>query len=185
MPVYSAVRVDGKRLMKEARAGRDVTPPSRRVECYSLEIADINAASSQVTVRMHCSKGYYVRAFARDLGRRLGVGAHLRELRRTRSGPFSVNMAVEPDDVTIEDSVALSRALADMPVVRLSEGDSEHVRHGRRIRASESSPNALVTDPNGIPIAVVARTDDNQWRVERGLRWTQNAENKELNDVAN
>ena len=170
-PVYSAIRVKGKRLMNEARAGREVTPPVRQVECFSLEVLDVNTELGQVTVQLHCSKGYYVRAFARDLGRRLNVGAHLVELRRIRSGPFSIDLAVSPEDASLTACVELGRALEEVPVVCLDDEQVTHIRHGRRIKASGSSEVAMLTDSANRPVAVAVRTDDQQWRVERGLNW--------------
>ena len=175
-PVYSAVRVDGKRLMNEARAGRDVTPPVRRVECFSLDVLDFDQSTCQATIKLHCAKGYYVRAFARDLGRKLGVGAHLVELRRTRSGPFSLDFARTPEDVAPEDSVSLNDVLEEIPVVRLDANAVEHIKHGRRISASENAPFALLTDCDDRPLAMAALTTEGQWRVERGLNWTRSAQ---------
>ena len=174
-PVFSAVRVYGKRLMNEARAGRDVTPPVRRVECFALDVLDFDQSTCQATIKLHCAKGYYVRAFARDLGRKLGVGAHLVELRRTRSGPFSLDFARTPENVAPGDSVSLNEVLEEIPMVQLDAQAVEHIKHGRRIAASENAEFALLTDRDDRPLAMAALTPDGQWRVERGLNWTRSA----------
>jgi len=87
-PMYSAVKVDGERLYKKARRGETVDRPPRQVRVDRFELTDWNPP--EVSVRIECSKGTYVRALARDLGEELGVGAHLTALRRTAIGSFSV-----------------------------------------------------------------------------------------------
>ncbi len=87
--MYSAVRMDGERLYEKARRGETVDRPPRQVRVDRFEL--IKWASPDLTVRIECSKGTYVRALARDLGEKLGVGAHLTALRRTDIGTFSVD----------------------------------------------------------------------------------------------
>jgi tRNA pseudouridine55 synthase len=87
-PMYSAVKVDGERLYKKARRGETVDRPPRQVRVGRFELTDWSPP--EVSVRIECSKGTYVRALARDLGEELGVGAHLTALRRTAIGSFSV-----------------------------------------------------------------------------------------------
>ena len=87
-PMYSAVKVDGERLYKKARRGETVDRPPRQVRVDRFELTDWSPP--EVSVRIECSKGTYVRALARDLGEALGVGAHLTALRRTAIGSFLV-----------------------------------------------------------------------------------------------
>ena len=97
-PMYSAVRVDGRRLHEAARAGEEVERAPRRVVVHALDAHGLRArrrptacARARVTVR--CGKGTYVRTLAADLGTALGVPAHLAALRRTEAGPFSLGQA--------------------------------------------------------------------------------------------
>ncbi len=87
-PMYSAVRVEGERLYEKARRGETVERPPRQVHIDRFELIDWSPP--EVSVRIECSKGTYIRALARDLGEKLGVGAHLTVLRRTAIGAFSV-----------------------------------------------------------------------------------------------
>ncbi len=91
VPAYSAVKVGGKRLYEQARAGKEVKRPSRRVQLYALEL--LGRDGPDVAFRVHCSKGTYIRSLVHDFGQALGCGAHLIELRRTRSGPYCVQQA--------------------------------------------------------------------------------------------
>ncbi|MFB6272488.1 MAG: tRNA pseudouridine(55) synthase TruB [Salinibacter sp.] len=86
-PMYSAVRVDRERLYEKARRDETVDRPPRQVHVDRLELTDWNAPD--VSVRIECSRGTYVRALARDIGEKLGVGAHLTGLRRTAIGHFT------------------------------------------------------------------------------------------------
>jgi tRNA pseudouridine55 synthase len=80
--------VDGERLYKKARRGETVERPPRQVRVDRFEVTDWSPP--EVSVRIECSKGTYIRALARDLGEELEVGAHLTALRRTGIGPFTV-----------------------------------------------------------------------------------------------
>jgi tRNA pseudouridine55 synthase len=90
-PMYSAVKVDGERLYEKARRGETVDRPPRQVTIYDLEFTDRDGPD--VSFRVECSKGTYVRSLARDVGAELGVGAHLTALRRLAIGPFHVDDA--------------------------------------------------------------------------------------------
>lgn len=94
-PVYSAVKVDGKPLYVRARAGEAVVAPERIVDVHRFAL--LSRREETLEVEVDCGKGTYIRSLAIDLGRRLGVGAHLTALRRLRSGPFDVADAVTLD----------------------------------------------------------------------------------------
>lgn len=132
-PMYSAVKIGGKRLYELARKGEEVERVARPVTVHSLELRDFNA--TELTVSVACSKGFFVRTLAQELGRALGTGAHLKALRRTKSGPFSLAMAVpldrlnSPADV-LPRLVPMVEALTDLPRVTVSEEDARRVRHG-------------------------------------------------------
>lgn len=132
-PMYSAVKIGGKRLYELARKGEEVERVARPVTVHSLELRDFNA--TELTVSVACSKGFFVRTLAQELGRALGTGAHLKALRRTKSGPFSLAMAVPLDRLTspadvLPRLVPMVEALTDLPRVTVSEEDARRVRHG-------------------------------------------------------
>lgn len=104
-PVFSAVRVGGKRAYEHARAGRETTMPPRQVDVSEFELTRITRTTSalnpghaliEVDFRIVCSKGTYIRSLARDFGLALGSGAHLSALRRTRIGAFRVEDGITP-----------------------------------------------------------------------------------------
>lgn len=92
-PMHSALKRDGQPLYKYARQGIEVERAARSVTIHELEL--VSASPAQATVRVTCSKGTYIRTLAQDIGRRLGCGAHLSALRRTRVGPFDIDDAIE------------------------------------------------------------------------------------------
>jgi tRNA pseudouridine55 synthase len=91
-PLFSALKKEGRRLYKLARSGENVEVEPRRVVIYELEILTVQLP--EVEVRLRCSRGTYVRALARDLGRDLGCGAYLKSLRRTRVGDYTAAQSV-------------------------------------------------------------------------------------------
>jgi tRNA pseudouridine55 synthase len=102
-PPSSAIRYKGKRLYEYAREGIPVEPPSRRVTIYSFELLEFNKAERKGIFRINCSKGTYIRALARDIGERIGTGAYLSKLTRTKVGPFSAEEAFPASELKREN----------------------------------------------------------------------------------
>lgn len=93
-PIFSAIKKDGKRLYEYARSGKNVTIQARQIEIYSFEILFIRMP--EIGFRVNCGKGTYIRSLAHDFGQKLGCGAYLSALRRTKIGEFNVNNALHP-----------------------------------------------------------------------------------------
>jgi len=134
-PAFSAKRVGGRRLYELARRGQPVQPAPVAVHVHSFEV--LEQSGERVDVEVRCSPGTYVRALARDLGQRLGCGAHLVTLRRLRSGEFGLEQAVAWDDLTGpgERVVPMRSLLPGLPAVSVGEQGREDVRHGRALAA--------------------------------------------------
>jgi tRNA pseudouridine55 synthase len=99
-PMYSALKVSGRPLYKLARAGKTVDRKPRPVTIHQLEVLSVDIP--EVSIRVACSKGTYIRTLCVDIGEALGVGAHLRQLCRTRVGPIHVEDSVSPLDMDSE-----------------------------------------------------------------------------------
>ena len=97
-PAFSACKVDGKRAYDLARKGKEVDLKPKILVIDEIEMLDFNPADMQLTIRVVCSKGTYIRALARDIGLALESGAHLTELRRTRVGAVGVQQCMQIDD---------------------------------------------------------------------------------------
>jgi tRNA pseudouridine55 synthase len=108
-PAYSALKHQGKPLYYYARKGIAVTKEARPVEIKVLEridgCEDIHGEGATLGIRVVCSKGTYIRTLAVDIGRQLGCGAHLNQLRRIKSGCFSVDEGLDWDDLGSEDAL--------------------------------------------------------------------------------
>lgn len=158
---FSAIKVDGKRAYDLARSGHDVTLKARDVTVYSMTRHDIRVGPDGIDVDLtiDCSSGTYIRAIARDIGAKMGVGGHLVALRRTVVGPFRVDDAVSSDAISPNNLLGLvDAARAVMPVVELSAVDVDHVRHGRGVDCQgwpESQPVAALDQESGELVAVV------------------------------
>lgn len=160
-PMYSAVKVAGKRLYELARAGEEVERASRQVTVYELVLRDFSATQLKLSVR--CSKGFFVRTLAYDIGRALGCGAHLEALRRTCSGPFTLSQALPLAELprlaqereTLERRLLpLSEALSNLPALRVSAADANRVSHGVPLEAPPMPGRIRVVGPEGALLAV-------------------------------
>ena len=96
-PTYSAVKVDGKRAFDYRRSGKEVVLKAKNIHIDEIEVLNFDTAKMQLTIRVGCGKGTYIRALARDLGRAMDSGAYLTALRRTRVGDVKVEDCVNYD----------------------------------------------------------------------------------------
>lgn len=100
-PEYSACKVDGKRAYELMRNGKDVELKPKTLQIDDIELQDFNEENMQMTIRVVCGKGTYIRALARDIGKALGSGAYLTALRRTRVGDIRVEDCIKMDDFSL------------------------------------------------------------------------------------
>jgi tRNA pseudouridine55 synthase len=98
-PMHSAIKVGGKRAYQFARQGKEIELQPREVDIREFEITSI--ALPEISFRIVCSKGTYIRSIARDFGNALGVGAYLSQLCRTRIGPHLLTDAIAIDDIIV------------------------------------------------------------------------------------
>jgi tRNA pseudouridine55 synthase len=119
-PMVSAIKKNGVPLYKLARQGKQIEREPRFVRVYAQEVRDIRLP--EVDFLVVCSKGFYVRTYANDIGRELGCGAHLSALRRTKSGRFSVDNAVSVDDLKAWPRAELVNSVLSLPTVSRLRG---------------------------------------------------------------
>jgi tRNA pseudouridine55 synthase len=153
-PMYSAKKVEGKKLYELARSGETVERKPVHVCIYEFAairpegrlIKDNLDGTFDFHARVSCSSGTYVRTLAEDFGKRLYVGAHLAELRRMRVGDFGIDQAITLDELKIhfgEESIGEvllppGVALSSLPSVHLSAEDVRRANHGREVKLAES-----------------------------------------------
>ena len=114
-PVFSAVKIDGKRAYEYARKGEEVEIKPKLLVIDELEVLHFDESAMQLEIRVVCSKGTYIRALARDIGEALGSGAHLIALCRTRVG-----------NVRLEDCMTLEQFEAALPLMHISMNDANN-----------------------------------------------------------
>lgn len=141
-PMYSAVKVNGKRLYEYARKGIEVERPTRKVNIYSIKLLDERKefTGQQITFRFQvdCSKGTYIRTLAVMIGERLGFPAHMSKLERIRSASFTINDCLTFDQIeekmesgTMGDFLyPLESALSHLPKYRINDTVTEKVKNG-------------------------------------------------------
>ena len=159
-PVYSAIKVDGRRSYDLARADEAVELAPRRVLIKSFTLREVPDADHAV-FEVECGKGAYIRSLARDLARRLGTRGHVVSIRRTRVGPFSEGDAISLDKLEsvrhiappFEHLLPVETALDDIPALALTVPQADHLRHGRAVR---------VRGVGGRPVVDVEGVDDGQ-----------------------
>lgn len=119
-PMVSAIKKDGVPLYKLARQGKVVEREPRFVHVYAHEILAIRP--TEIDFRVVCSKGFYVRTYAHEIGAELGCGAHLKALRRTKSGRFSVEGAITIDELKAGPQDAVAQRVLSLPAVSRLRG---------------------------------------------------------------
>jgi tRNA pseudouridine55 synthase len=185
-PMYSALKRDGRPLYSYARAGETVERAARKLTIHALEMVAFEAPD-RARLRVHCSKGTYIRSLAADLGTRLGVGAHLVELRRTASGPFRLDQAITLDEVAacVADGrplpfLSLLEALAHLPIANVDESQALVLARGQRMDWAVltggrdlAGPACAVRRGEGGPslVAVVAQNPDGTVKILRGFSY--------------
>ncbi|WP_066951847.1 tRNA pseudouridine(55) synthase TruB [Microtetraspora fusca] len=159
-PQVSAIKVNGERAYKRARAGEEVELAARPVTVYGFEVTAIRREGDVVDVDavVTCSSGTYIRALARDLGSGLGVGGHLTRLRRTRVGPYTIESARTIEQL-VEECVILPMAdavAAAFPRRDVTEEEARLVAHGGRLPAIGLGSGPVgVFAPDGTLLALV------------------------------
>ncbi|MFI6812129.1 tRNA pseudouridine(55) synthase TruB [Nonomuraea sp. NPDC050328] len=155
-PQVSAIKVNGERAYKRARAGEEVELKARPVTIHEFEVTKLDGEDVHATIR--CSSGTYIRSLARDLGEFLGTGGHLTALRRTRVGPYDLSLARGIEQLA-EDCVILpigEAVTAAFPRRDVTEDEARVVRHGGRLPSAGLGKGPIgVFGPEGELLALV------------------------------
>jgi tRNA pseudouridine55 synthase len=181
-PLYSAIKLQGQPAYKRMRAGEEITLAARPVEIYRLQIATWE--TPVLTLDIECSKGTYIRSLAYDLGERVGYGAHLTGLVRTRSGPFMLaesislaQLALAVEQGTVAECVfPADFALQQYPALYLDAETVERVLHGNAFHYEEQpsmqpgSELARIYDSSGHFLAIATWNSEQQmWQPKKVL----------------
>lgn len=164
-PLYSALKVNGKRAYELARKGVDVELPARPVTIYELQLLDFDYPDFRL--RICCGAGTYVRSLGRDIGKALGSGAVMTSLIRTAIGGFEVGAGFDPASFTRDN---LSERLVDPavglpnhPSVELTEDQASQISFGGLLTLSQSEPEMIALDAHKKMLAILKRREDGQY----------------------
>ena len=163
-PDYSALKHKGKPMYKYARDGIKVEKAERKI--FIKNIQNILIEIPKVSFDISCSKGTYIRSIARDLGARLGCGAHLSGLIRTSQEKFMLSDACSLDDINLEDIISLEKAFEDLDFIKLNEKDSKAFIHGRSIERDFDHTNLLRVYDSANQFIAIGKNSSNGFKHE-------------------
>lgn len=136
-PIYSAIKVNGKKLYEYAREGKEVEIKPRKVFIEKIELKSFDGAAQKAKISIKCSKGTYIRSIAHDLGQNLGCGAHLSELIRTQAGKFLVEKTCSLDELKIPQDVEKHLIdpleMINLPKIEIDELEERKISMGQFI----------------------------------------------------
>lgn len=161
-PMYSALKVDGKKLYELARAGKEVERAARRVVIENIEILKVELP--RVTMRVSCSKGTYIRTLCHDIGQNLGCGGAMAALKRTRVGQFEIEDAVTLGELEAlrdaekvsEKVIPVDQVFAHLPAVHVREKFTGLIQNGNAFYGNQTAESELC-----VPGAEVRVYDEN------------------------
>ena len=175
-PMFSAIKVDGERLYAKARRGETVDVPARRVRIDECRI--LNRSGVELSIRVACSKGTYIRSIAHDLGQMLGTGGMLIGLRRQKVGALTLADAIALDaldNMSPEDLLAhclsIGDALCTWPRVEMTWDQTKKLKFGQALSSNDfPQTDFLAYDPDSRLLAMMQGGDDiGQTKILRGF----------------
>ncbi len=143
-PIYSAIKVKGKKLYEYARRGQEVEIKPRKVTIENIELKSFDEKLQQAEILIKCSKGTYIRSIANDLGQKLECGAHLIKLVRTQAGRFRIENSVNLEGLDIVNNLINPVDMLNYPEINVNCVDMEYIRNGRALKNKNIKHGSLV-----------------------------------------
>lgn len=139
-PAYSAIKVNGKKLYSYAREGIKIEIEPRSIEIYNIELMNIDKEEKQISFRVSCSKGTYIRSLCEDIADKLGTVGYMKDLKRTKVGDFEIKEAITIDELKekfekndFSDVITIENIFKDMPKIELNENNIKQYLNGVKI----------------------------------------------------
>lgn len=168
-PVYSAIKVKGKKLYEYARRGENVEIKPRKVVINDLRIESFNETTQSLKLYINCSKGTYIRSIANDLGESLGCGGYLTELVRVRAGKFLIENSVKLENLKskedVERNLLYPLEYLDYPRYELNESEKEKVSYGISINIESDDGLYVLTYDD--KIAAICKIQNQKSKLEK------------------
>lgn len=171
-PIYSAIKVNGKKLYEYARAGQEVKIEPRKVTIFELELVNFNQAAQQAEIKIVCSKGTYIRSIANDLGEKLGAFGHLIKLVRIKAGDFYVENSIKLEDLNSPE-IVLNKLIyptekLNFAAYNLNEEEKKKISNGNAITPNQPFEiDEFVTLMDNEILAAIAKFDGKFLKCEK------------------
>ena len=165
VPMYSAVKVGGKKLYEYARNGIEITPPTKEIEIYNLELLsepEHLQDTIEFTIKCEVSKGTYIRSLIRDIGYKLGTYGTMKELNRTKQGIFSIDNAYSLEDIQ-NDNYKLLKIKEALPNIKITTVDDKlltKIKNGMVLDSFFDEEISLIVDKDGTEIAIYKKIEE-------------------------
>ena len=164
-PIYSAIKVNGKKLYEYARKGEEVKIEPRKVTINELRILNYNKETRQLELFIDCSKGTYIRSIANDLGKKLEICGHLIKLVRIKAGDFRLENAVKLDNLSTLEQIEKNllyplNSLNEYPKYELNPNELEKISHGMNIKPKNFDKQGIVLLTHNNKLIAVANSNE-------------------------
>lgn len=155
-PIYSAIKVNGKKLYEYARKGQEVELKPRQIKIYSIQLVGINEKEKQISFKVKCSKGTYIRSLCEDISKKLGTVGYMKELNRLQVGEFYIKDAVTISEMkekieagNLENIITIEEIFKNNPQIQLEQEQIEPYINGVKINTEKTNGVYRIYKPDG------------------------------------
>lgn len=167
-PIFSAIKVKGKKLYEYARKGEEVEIQPRKVVIENIELKNFDEELQQAQILLKCSKGTYIRSIANDLGKNLGCGGYLIKLIRTQAGKFRVENSVQLDGIDVESNLIDPLDILNLPKIAVDNDDLARIKNGMPIyKTCDKIGNFVSLIYNDVEICAVGIADGEKIKLKK------------------
>lgn len=167
-PIFSAIKVKGKKLYEYARKGEEVEIQPRKVVIENIELKNFDEELQQAQILLKCSKGTYIRSIANDLGKNLGCGGYLIKLTRTQAGKFRVENSVQLDGIDVESNLINPLDILNLPKIAVDNDDLARIKNGMPIyKTCDKIGNFVSLIYNDVEICAVGIADGEKIKLKK------------------
>lgn len=167
-PIFSAIKVKGKKLYEYARKGEEVEIQPRKVVIENIELKNFDEELQQAQILLKCSKGTYIRSIANDLGKNLGCGGYLIKLIRTQAGKFRVENSVQLDRIDVESNLINPFDILNLPKIAVDNDDLARIKNGMPIyKTCDKIGNFVSLIYNDVEICAVGIADGEKIKLKK------------------
>lgn len=167
-PIFSAIKVKGKKLYEYARKGEEVEIQPRKVVIENIELKNFDEELQQAQILLKCSKGTYIRSIANDLGKNLGCGGYLIKLIRTQAGKFRVENSVQLDGIDVKSNLINPLDILNLPKIAVDNDDLARIKNGMPIyKTCDKIGNFVSLIYNDVEICAVGIADGEKIKLKK------------------